>query len=45
MIALKKYEERGKIAESKNIAKEIKLSGWNYSFDKKEFNTYVTYKD
>lgn len=44
-IVLKKFEEKGKIAESKKVAKEIKLFGWNYSFDKKEFNTSTTYEE
>ncbi len=38
MNALKKYEERGDIKETRKMAHEIKLFGWEYSFDEKKFD-------
>ena len=45
MNALKKYEERGDTEETRKMAYEIKLFGWEYSFDEKKFDFGTKFSD
>jgi len=45
MIALKKYEERGDTEETRKMAHEIKLFGWEYLFDEKKFDFGTEFND